>query len=167
MLTRRGYRTPHSDRVSIRLVQVVVGALVMATGVALAVAGSLGWRGSLPRNRFVGVRTVAAMASDDAFRAGNRVAGPVLVAAGLVAVLGGLAALAAPSAAAFAVVAAVAAAGALGLALAGGVLGSRAAASTRSVGARPVAARPVRARPERAACAGCACGGPGSAACVQ
>src|SRR5215207_1085733 len=95
-------------------VQLVVGALVIVTGAALGVSGWLGWRGALPRNRFVGVRTPVSMASDEAFRAGNRAAGPVLVAAGLVAVLGGLSALAAPSAAAFAVVLGVVTAGALG-----------------------------------------------------
>ena len=132
-------------------VQVVVGAVVIAVGVTLGVTGWLGWRGVLRRNRFAGVRTAPTMASDQAFRVANRVAGPVLVAAGAVAVLGGSAVLVAPSGAAFAMLLTVVAAGVLGLTLAGGVLGSRAAAV-----ARPAAA----GRP--ASCAGSVCAGPTS-----
>ena len=134
--------------------QFVAGALVIVAGTALGVIGWLGWRGALPRNRFVGVRTPVTMASDEAFQVGNRVAGPVLVAAGVIAVLGGLAALVAASRSAaspwaFAVVLGVVATGVLGLALAGGVLGSRAAAAIAPSPPGP--------------CADCACGGQGGA----
>lgn len=133
-------------------VQVVVGVLVAVTGVGLGVAGWLGLRGTLRRNRFIGVRTAATMASDQAFQLGNRVAGPPLLAAGTVAVLGGAAAAVMPATPAFVVVLGVVCAGVVGLSAAGGLLGSRAAASL------PAAAP--------AACAGCACGGPGTSACA-
>jgi uncharacterized membrane protein len=139
-------------------VQVVVGALTIVAGVALAVAGGLGWRGVLPRNRFVGVRTADTMASDEAFRLANRVAGPVLVAAGAVAVLGGSAVLAARSTAAFAVILGVLVPGVLGLTLAGGVLGTRAAAAA-AAGAVTAGAVTAGAATAPAACAGCVCGG--------
>lgn len=138
--------------------QVVVGALVVGAGVVLGVAGWLGSRGALPRNRFVGVRTPPAMASDDAFRLANRVAAPPLLAAAAVAVLGGVAVLAAPSVAASVVVLTVVGVGMLALTLAGGVLGSRAAATV-------LAATVVKA--PASPCAGCACGGPGSRTCVR
>lgn len=128
--------------------------MVAVVGVALGVAGWLGLRKALPRNRFVGVRTPPTMASDQAFLVGNRVAGPPLVAAGAVGVLGGVAAATVPSTPAFAVVLAVAALGVVGLAVTGGLLGSRAAAAV------PAATRP-------SPCAGCACGGPGTNACAR
>lgn len=138
-------------------VQFVAGALVIVAGTALGVTGWLGWRGALPRNRFVGVRTPVTMASDEAFQVGNRVAGPVLVAAGAIAVLGGLAALVAASRSAdspsdaspsaLVVVLGVVTTGVLGLALAGGVLGSRAAAAIAPSPPGP--------------CADCTCGGHG------
>lgn len=137
--------------------QVVAGALVMVAGLGLGGAGWLGLRGGLPRNRFVGVRTATTMASNEAFRLANRVAGPVLVAAGTVGVLGGLAVLVAPPGAAFAVVLGVAAAGALGLALAGGVLGSR-AATLAAPETLPAPARPAVCT----TCTGCLGGTRGS-----
>lgn len=127
--------------------QVVAGVLVILAGAAVGSAGASGWRGALRRNRFVGVRTPAAMSSDRAFLAANRVAGPGLVAAGLVGVAGGSAALAAPSGVAAAVVLVVAAAGVLALSLAAGALGSRAA--TAAATGRP------------SPCAVCICGSPG------
>lgn len=131
-----------------------MGVLVAVAGVGLGVAGWLGLRGTLPRNRFVGVRTPATMGSDQAFQLGNRVAGPPLLAAGAVALLGGVAAAAAPSSGAFVVVLCVVAVGVVGLSVAGGWLGSRAAAAV-----------PATVRPSP--CAGCACGGPGSSACAR
>jgi len=131
-------------------VQVVIGVLVVLAGVALGVVGRLGWHGRLRRNRFVGIRTAATMANEDAFRLGNRVAAAPLLAAAVVAMVGGLVALVAPSVGAYSVVLGVAGLGTLGLLVAGGVLGSRAAASA--------AAGPAAAFTP---CAGCGCGGAG------
>jgi uncharacterized membrane protein len=136
-------------------VQVAVGVLLMVAGLAVSAAGWTGLRGTLRRNRFVGVRTAASMSSDRAFAAANRVAAPALLAAGGIAVLGGAAAIAAPSGLAFAVVVVVTAVGLLALALVGGSLGARAALSVTASTQR------------RAPCAGCACGGPGTSACAD
>jgi len=134
-----------------------VGVLVAVAGVAVGLTGWSGLRGTLPRNRFVGVRTPMTMADDEAFRVGNRVAGPPLIAAGVVALLGAPAAIAAPSTPAFVVVLAVVGFGVVGLSVAGGLLGSRAAVAVTA--ATVPAGRPP-------ACAGCACGGPGTSACA-
>jgi hypothetical protein len=146
-------------------VQVVAGVLVIVAGAAQGAVGWLGWRGRLRRNRYLGVRTAATFASDDAFRLGNRVAAPMLLAAAAVAMLGGVTALVAPSVPAYSVVLAVAVLGMLGLAVAGGVLGSRAAAST----AAPATATPTRGdTAPLTACAGCMCaGGQGTRGCLR
>jgi uncharacterized membrane protein len=128
-------------------VLVLAAAALVVVGAVLLVVGVLGWRGALRRNRFVGVRTAATMGSEDAFRVGNRVAGPAVCGAGTVAVLGGVAGWAAPSATAGWTVFGIAAVGTLALLVAGGVVGSAAAAR--------------QAHTEPAACAGCACGGGG------
>lgn len=124
-----------------------MGVLVVLAGVVQGAVGWLGWRGGLRRNRFVGIRTAVAMASEDAFRLANRVAAPALLAAAAVAVLGGVAALAAPSAGAYAVVLGVAGTGMIGLMVAGGVLGTRAAAGLAPAGSPPVIS----------GCANCTC----------
>jgi hypothetical protein len=56
------------------------GGLVTA-GVLVAASGILGVLGRLPRNRWAGVRTSATLRNDPAFEAGNRVAGPAVIAA--------------------------------------------------------------------------------------
>jgi hypothetical protein len=85
------------------------------------------------------------MRSDEAFRLANRVAGlPVLV-AGVVAVLGGVAAFGLPNTVASVVAAGIGLVGAVAIAGAGGVVGDRAA------GALP--------KPVPPQCVGCACGG--------
>jgi hypothetical protein len=140
--------------------------LGMGTGLALGAVGWLGWRGRLRRNRYLGVRTAAAMASDEAFGLANRAAAVPLLAASAVAVLGGSAALAARSPASAAVIAGVTLAGTAGLAVTGGVLGSLAAASLPGVrgagggcggaaGGRPAAGDLTTPGPT---CVGCACG---------
>jgi hypothetical protein len=106
----------------------IVGALLVAAGVALVVVGWLGWRRRLPRNRFAGVRTAATLRDDETFAVGNQVGAPLGIAAGGVAVVGGAAMLAAPSAGAGWVLGGLSAAGVLVLSVAGGVLGDRAAA---------------------------------------
>jgi hypothetical protein len=106
--------------------EVIAGLLVLG-GLALAVVGMLGWRRRLPRNRFAGVRTVNTLRDDETFAVGNQIGAPLSMAAGAVAVLGGLAVLATPSTAVRLTLIVPAALGALVLTLVGGVLGDRAA----------------------------------------
>jgi uncharacterized membrane protein len=108
-----------------------LGWLSIAAGVVMAYVGWLGWHGRLPRNRFAGVRTGATLRSDEAFRVGNRVAGPPTVVAGVVAVLTGLAVVVrAGGESAIPVVLLVGWGIALGLVTIGGVLGHLAARGT-------------------------------------
>ncbi|GLZ33048.1 hypothetical protein Lesp02_52360 [Lentzea sp. NBRC 105346] len=119
---------------------VVLGLL----GVVLAAVGILGLQGRLRRNRFVGVRTAASLRDDETFLLANRVAGLPNLVAGVVALGAGLATIIAPNV----TVAVIGLVGALGIAVAGGVLGHRAAE-----------ALPVPEQPK--GCGGCACGGGG------
>ena len=61
----------------------------MLVGLALVVVAVLGARSVLRRNRWVGVRTAATLASETQFVAGNRAAAVPVGAAGRVAVVGG------------------------------------------------------------------------------
>ncbi|WP_067649127.1 SdpI family protein [Nocardia harenae] len=73
-----------------------VVALLLFAAAAVAVAtGLLGLTGRLPRNRFVGVHSSAALTDENTFRLANRVAAPTSVAAGFLLFAGGLVALAA------------------------------------------------------------------------
>jgi hypothetical protein len=105
----------------------VIAGLLVLGGLALAVVGILGWRRRLPRNRFAGVRTVNTLRDDETFAVGNLIGAPLSMAAGAVAVLGGLAVLATPSTAVRLTLIVLAALGALVLTAVGGVLGDRAA----------------------------------------
>ncbi|HEY3608948.1 MAG TPA: SdpI family protein [Pseudonocardiaceae bacterium] len=125
--------------------RIVLLLVLLALGVPLGVVGTLGWRQRLAREGRLGVRTTAAMRSDDAFRLANRVAGlPVLV-AGVVAVFAGIAAFLLPNTVASVVATGIGLVGAVAIARAGGIVGDRAA------GALP--------KPVPPQCAGCACGG--------
>ncbi len=106
--------------------RLLLGAVLTVAGLALLCIGVLGWRGLLPRNRFAGVRTPATLRSAETFRIANRVAGPPLVAAGGVCVIGGTLCFT-MTGAVLAVVAGVTGAATLLLVVAGGVLGNRAA----------------------------------------
>jgi hypothetical protein len=106
---------------------VVGGALLAAGGTALTAVGVLGLRRRLPRNRFAGVRTVNTLRDDVTFAVGNQVGAPLTIAAGGVAVFGGLAVLAARSGPVALTVLAVAVLGMAALTITGGVLGDRAA----------------------------------------
>jgi hypothetical protein len=119
--------------------------------VPLAAVGVLGWRQRLPRTGRLGVRTPAALRDDDSFRLANRVAGLPGLVAGVVAVVGGIAAFTVPTTAGAVVAAVIGLAGGVLIARAGGVLGTRAAA-----------ALPAPA-PAVSACAGCLCGSGGCA----
>lgn len=115
-------------------------------GVALLVVGALGLTGRLPRNRYAGVRTAATLRSEEAFRLGNKVAGLPTIAAGAIGVLGaGAGWLTDPLLATI-----LSAAGLLTLTVAGGVLGSKAAAAVPD---------PEPELP--AGCKGCQCGSGG------
>lgn len=139
-----GRAYPGHVPVTLRL---VLAALLVLTGLALVVVAALGARARLPRNRFAGVRTRASLHSGPAFVAANRVAAPLLGAAGAIALVGGAALAAAPVAALAWVLVVVAAAGTALLSGLGGVLGDRAAAAL-------VAETPA-AETCGGACAGC------------
>ncbi|GAB3139737.1 SdpI family protein [Amycolatopsis sp. NPDC004378] len=127
---------------AIALVPVVLGLLV-------GFGGFLGFRERLTREGGTGVRTQAALRSEEAFKLANRVAALPTMAGGAISVLAGLAGLAMPTtggliAAAFAGVLAM-----LVLVMGGGVLGNRAALTVPAPAAAP------------AGCSGCACGAGG------
>jgi hypothetical protein len=116
----------------------------MVLGVVVGWGGLLGWREKLPRDRGAGVRTVATLRSDEAFRIGNKVAGLPTIVAGLIGVLAGAAGLVMPSTAGTIVATVVGLIGMFVLVFAGGLLGHRAALAVPA--------------PAPAACAGCSCG---------
>lgn len=127
-------------------VNIVLFVVLLLVGLPLGAAGVLGLRGTLPRNRFLGVRSKASLRDDETFALANRVAGVPNLVAAAVAVLAGIAALLAPETAL--VVGLVGLVGAIGIGAAGGVLGHRAAEAVPE--------------PEPAAgCGGCACAGGG------
>ncbi len=99
--------------------------MLLVAGGALITVGLLGWRRRLPRNRFAGVRTPATLRSEAAFIAANRVAAPPVLAAGAVCAAGGTLAFG-TGGPALVVIVGVAGTGAIGLLLAGGLLGHRA-----------------------------------------
>ena len=70
-------------------VRLVVGSALVLVGLALVVVAALGARSVLRRNRWVGVRTAATLASETQFVAANRVAAVPVGAAGVIAVVGG------------------------------------------------------------------------------
>lgn len=126
----------------------LLGVLLLVAGGALITVGLLGWQRRLPRNRFAGIRTPATLRTDAAFSAANRVAAPPVLAAGAVCAAGGVLALE-TGGLALVVIVGVAGVGAVGLLLAGGLLGHRVAT------AMP---------PPTGGCQGCACGTRGCAA---
>lgn len=134
----------YPERVTLA-VQIILCAILVLGGAALLYVGRRGLHGRLPRNRFVGVRTPAALRSDDAFELGNRVAAPATLAGGAVGVLSGAALPMLPSVSSVVVVAVIGLVGAFGLMTVGGVLGARASQALPA---------PTPASP----CAGCAGG---------
>lgn len=126
---------------------VPLALVLLLPAVSSLVAGVRGRAGTLPRSGVMGVHGPAAEGSEEAFALANRVAAPVVAAAGGVFALGAAALLALrmPLPATL-VVFVVALVGAGALLVAGGSLGERAARAVP-----PQAARPV-------GCDGCACG---------
>lgn len=124
------------------MLPVVLGIL----GVGLGLIGFSGLRGTLTRNRYVGVRTAASMRDDEAFLLANRVAGLPYLVAGAVAVVSGVAGILVQDTAITVLV--VGALGTAAITVAGGLMGHRAAE-----------AMPAPEAPK--GCGGCACGGGG------
>jgi hypothetical protein len=130
------------------VVRLVLFVVLLAIAAALGAVGYLGWRGRLVKDGRLGVRSVAAMTDSDTFTLSNRVAGLPTLVAGVIAAFAGAAAFGLPSATGTVVAAVIGFVGAIVIALAGGVLGDRAAQAM-------LASKPtVPAR-----CVGCACGG--------
>jgi SdpI/YhfL family protein len=128
---------------AIALVPVVLGLLV-------GFGGFLGFRERLTREGGTGVRTQAALRSEEAFKLANRVAGLPTMAGGAISVLTGLAGLAMPTTGGLVSAALAGVLAMLVLVAGGGVLGNRAALSVPA---------PAPAAP--AGCSGCACGAGG------
>ncbi|MGH3751144.1 MAG: SdpI family protein [Pseudonocardiaceae bacterium] len=119
----------------------LLGVVLLVAAAALLTVGLLSWRRRLPRNRFAGVRTPATLRSDAAFIAANRVAAPPVLAAGTICAAGGVLAFG-TGGPALAMIVGIAGTGAVGLLLAGGLLGHRVATAIP---------------PPAGGCAGCTC----------
>ncbi|HET9253679.1 MAG TPA: SdpI family protein [Pseudonocardiaceae bacterium] len=127
----------------------LLAGLLLAASASLLTVGLLGWRRWLPRNRFAGIRTPATLRSEVAFIAANRVAAPPVLGSAAICAAGGALALG-TGGWALTLIAGIAGAGAVGLVLAGGLLGHRVAL------AMPPVTTP--------GCEGCGCGGGGCGA---
>jgi SdpI/YfhL protein family len=111
-------------------VRLVVGSVLVLVGLALVVVAALGARSVLRRNRWVGVRTAATLASETQFVAGNRAAAVPVGAAGVIAAVGGAFLLVDDGAVLNGVVLTISLLGVLGMTIVGGLVGDRAAALT-------------------------------------
>jgi hypothetical protein len=111
-------------------VRLVVGSLLVLVGLALVVVAALGARSVLRRNRWVGVRTAATLASETQFVAANRAAAVPVGAAGVVAAVGGAFLLVDDGAVLNWVVLTISLLGVLGMTVVGGLVGDRAAVLT-------------------------------------
>jgi hypothetical protein len=69
--------------------RLVLAVLLVLVGVVFVVVAVLGARSRLRRNRWIGVRTPATLASEPAFGVGNAAAAAPVGAAGAIAVVGG------------------------------------------------------------------------------
>ncbi|MBF6237737.1 SdpI family protein [Nocardia otitidiscaviarum] len=71
----------------------VVAMILFVLAAVAVVTGVLGLTGTLPGNRYFGVHTDEALATEEAFRLANRVAGPTSIGAGILLAAGGVVAL--------------------------------------------------------------------------
>ncbi len=133
-------------------------ALLLAVlAAAAAVMARRGSAGAMQRSDRLGVHTPAAMASENAFAVANRVAAPVSAgAAAVAAVIAVLVVVLPLSSAGALTVFVIGLAGSMGLLVAAGVLGDRAARQVPIPARKPGSAG-------GAGCSGCACGGGGCA----
>ncbi|MGC4934430.1 SdpI family protein [Gordonia sp. DT30] len=72
------------------VVSLVVAVCVFVLALVWAAVGVAGLRGTLRRNRWLGVRSTETLASEEAFRLANRVAAPGTLGAAVILVAGGL-----------------------------------------------------------------------------
>ncbi|GAA2806170.1 SdpI family protein [Crossiella cryophila] len=107
--------------------RISVTFLLVIAGVALAVVGLRGMRGSLARNAYVGVRTARSMRSDEAFALANRVAGLPTLVSGVLLALTGLVTAPLTEAGLYMTLLILGGLGAVLITAAGGMLGHRAA----------------------------------------
>lgn len=128
-------------------VRIVLGSLLVLSGLTLLVVAALGLRRRLPRNRWVGVRTAATMRSNAAFTVANQVAAAPMAAAGAVATAGGATLLARADGGLAWALLAVSLVGATVLAGLGGVAGDRAASMVQPA--------PLTPSPCAGTCPGC------------
>ncbi|MFD4183111.1 SdpI family protein [Rhodococcus sp. NPDC058514] len=112
---------------------VIVATVLFVVALAVGGVAVAGIAGRLPRNRWAGVTTPETLASDDAFRLANRIAGPTMAAAALLLVIGGVGALVFGTAGGLLAVA-VAVVAALATAGYGGSMGVRAAVAAAPTG---------------------------------
>ena len=109
------------------LMAFLVGPLLLGAGLLIAAVAVKGWRGDLVRNRLVGVRTPATLASDEAWLVAHRIAGPWMLAGSLGAVVPGAVLLFRPSNGTATVIIMIGLAVMVALVIAGGAIGSMAA----------------------------------------
>jgi len=76
---------------------IILSVTLVGSGVLLAWIGNQARLGRLERNTWAGIRTATTMSSDEAWQAAHLAAGWLMVVAGAVSVLGGLALLSRPS----------------------------------------------------------------------
>lgn len=137
------------------VLSLLLAALFLALAALSLVTARGGWRGTLRRQGKLGIHSPAAMDDDTHFQVANRVAAPVVAAAGAVAIVLAVVLLALSwSTPTSVVIGVVGLAGVFGLQLAAGVLGERAARALPRAARKPAGG---------AGCGGCACGGGGCA----
>lgn len=78
----------YGGRVSV--VSIIVAVVVFVPALVWLAVGVAGLRGTLRRNRWVGVRSPETLSSDDAFAVANRVAAPGTIGAAVILLAGGL-----------------------------------------------------------------------------
>lgn len=108
---------------------IAVSVVMFVLAVVVGTVAVMSLLGTLPRNRYAGVRTADSMRDDATFAMANRVAGPATAAAALILVVGGIAALVFAGALSIIAVLVTVVAAVL-TAAAGGSIGARAAAAS-------------------------------------